>query len=899
MPVDLTFFSDIALTAEIDLFVIEMMFGFDHTIWNVRRGQLVITPDSTEPVEETEWNVRMFTYTDPMTSETSQRFKCLVCLPYNHKGTMTVVGEGRVFRVDTNDFDMINSGSATIAYDTRIPIIANRDIPDKFEHGQPYGQIFGLNRDVKMVASNPADADESFEIEGAMVDDDMQLYAWTLTDSIPRVPLPADLLTDTVWTVDSDPIALNADFTISMSANGYIRITLTSNGAGTIVLTGEDTGGSTLKETLTFTNDLAGRVQTTANPFGSTADIVATPSGFTAKQATYSRGYIGGFVLATTTTFAQYWAVHTAAVGSTAEGTVQITLRDDAVETSDSSDAVFAISDPVPPPQPQMAQVPDIERVGTQNLILTEAYDIEIDIQHLDTDDADNSVTVDGLLRGNYYDWDNSTGTLHIRGTADQLLTDKIWLITAENPNGSSTYNVQYNYVEREPVVTALARQTLYRGGFNEVLIPVANGVGDAEVEGLLVGLEQELIDQSGDGINDHVRVFGVPNQEANFTVTRGQLDVMASNTGGDDMATTEFDLEQDIPLFAFNNFSDSVYRIAPDGTLAWTNTELAATSGALSSSDGAVYSYYSDRGVRKIGQDGILAWTYTGLPSALYDIPVASSDGHVFFYDPTERNIYKITSDGTQAWANTNSFVSSRLVSGTEKFFASSDGGVFLYFIEDQNVSMVDADGDVDWTYSVLPSQNYSVVASSDGGVFAYSTHTRDMYKIDADGSLDWTYTTLPGQLIAYDAPIASSDGGVFAFRDDIDDMYKIDKDGNMDFTYTGLPNAVYDAPIASSDGGVFVFNEVNENIYKIDSNGTLAWSSTLPTGAYAELVAANDGGVFALRIRNNLGQSDSTVYRLNSDGTLAWTSTALPQTQGFYEPFGAFFGIPIIFGN
>ena len=193
MPVDLEFQTTHTLTAETDSVEIRLLVSFLTTVRNDRnQANINVTPDTTDPLDELFRN---------FVSEGAIDFVVLF-LPYGRQGTMTVEGTGTVFRTDTGAYDTINSGSALLTYDTRQPELIFSDLPTRYEPGDSASADFivGLNRNVTFDVTDPSNADQVFAFDGPYFGSAPGLYRYTGTGQ-PRLPLPADLLTATEWSL--------------------------------------------------------------------------------------------------------------------------------------------------------------------------------------------------------------------------------------------------------------------------------------------------------------------------------------------------------------------------------------------------------------------------------------------------------------------------------------------------------------------------------------------------------------------------------------------------------------------------------------------------------------------------------------------------------------------------
>lgn len=451
MPVDLTFDGTHTINVDDNIGLVTLPFTLQHDVACLDPlDHISITPDSTDPINDLYYAL----------IETATGYTLELAIPFGRTGTMTVAGEGTVFRTDTDTYDTINSGMALLTYDTRIPEIIDIDAPGSCRAGTTCHLIVEFNRNVTFDVTDPSDAHEVFTFEGTGVASGALVYAYIGTGT-PRLPIVGDLMSSSEWMV------MRRD------------------------------------------------------------------------------------------TYAQYFVLEFTSAETDAAGVFSVCLNPGVAVSFDGDDVLLAVSPPPPQPQPQMQLVPVIEKIATQFLTLEEEFEVEIDITGGTADEA----SVRGLALGSYAVLDETNQKIIIRGTAHSLLTDKTWVCNASGPNGDAeTVNQTYNYVQLAPVVSSLGKQNIYIGIPNQVLIPISNGPGDGTVITELIGLDHELIDNDGDGVNDHMRIFGTPPTGANFSITEGSFSVMAMNTGGDHTAVTEFRTRTNIDVYTSDIHTNNIY---------------------------------------------------------------------------------------------------------------------------------------------------------------------------------------------------------------------------------------------------------------------------------------------------------------------------------------------------
>ena len=268
---------------------------------------------------------------------------------------------------------------------------------------------------------------------------------------------------------------------------------------------------------------------------------------------------------------AQYFAVRFSQVPDTAQGTLNITLKDDVALTPDNENSLLAVTLPPPIPVPQMQAIPVIERIDTQFLELTEDFNVPINI----TGGTADKVSVRGLALGSYAEFDETNQRINIIGNANKLITDGMWRCFASGPNGDATsVNQIFNYVEVAPVVSSLSKQDVFIIISNEILIPISNNPSDGSVTTELIGLEHELVDNVGNGMNTHMRIYGTLPAGVNFGIDEGSFSIMGTNTGGDHSAITEFRINT-MPIFVAG--IDSFYDIIKIFNTANNNQQVGS----------------------------------------------------------------------------------------------------------------------------------------------------------------------------------------------------------------------------------------------------------------------------------------------------------------------------------
>ena len=165
---------------------------------------------------------------------------------------------------------------------------------------------------------------------------------------------------------------------------------------------------------------------------------------------------------------------------------------------------------------------PDIDEVSEQNLIIMERFSLTFSISR-----NPNRVTVEGLLDGLVYSFNDTTNECTISGRPEVLRENERWTVTARNNNGTSTYKIIYNIVQLAPVISTVSPQTFSPGQFVFISLSISNMPSKTDVRGELLGLKHEY----EEGI---MTITGRVDPNANFTIDGGELAVFAKNSGGE-----------------------------------------------------------------------------------------------------------------------------------------------------------------------------------------------------------------------------------------------------------------------------------------------------------------------------------------------------------------------------
>ena len=264
-----------------------------------------------------------------------------------------------------------------------------------------------------------------------------------------------------------------------------------------------------------------------------------------------------------------------------------------------------------------------IESINNQEITIgTEGYELPITI----TGDP-TSVEPTGNFEGFYHSWDASAGVLTIKSEmVSRLVLDAIWTINASKTGNSAQSEITYSVVLGAPIIDDPGDQTIYKGILFGLDIDIDNFPLISRVSGLQTAM-QYTPSETG------VKVEGLLPRDAVLTETTFVGEVYTENDGGDDTVDVTFDISDGSPVFLFNSSDDELYRINPDGTLAWTSEALTEVYSQIIATSTTVYLLVaSDSTLTAVNiADGMLAWTYDP-PTADYDLPIFTDDAVYLF---------------------------------------------------------------------------------------------------------------------------------------------------------------------------------------------------------------------------------------------------------------------------
>ena len=206
-----------------------------------------------------------------------------------------------------------------------------------------------------------------------------------------------------------------------------------------------------------------------------------------------------------------------------------------------------------------------IESINNQEITIgTEDYELPITI----TGDP-TSVEPTGNFEGFYHSWDASAGVLTIRPRATAFGFRRYGTINASKTGNSAQSEITYSVVLGAPIIDDPGDQTIYKGILFGLDIDIDNFPLISRVSGLQTAM-QYTPSETG------VKVEGVLPRDAVLTETSFVGEVYTENDGGDDRVDVTFNISDGSPVFLFNDTNDELYRINPDGTLAWTYEAFA-----------------------------------------------------------------------------------------------------------------------------------------------------------------------------------------------------------------------------------------------------------------------------------------------------------------------------------
>ena len=262
---------------------------------------------------------------------------------------------------------------------------------------------------------------------------------------------------------------------------------------------------------------------------------------------------------------------------------------------------------------------PVIAAVSEQDITIDTDYSLRVGITN---DPAE--VTVDGLLEGFAYTWHEDDDEVEIFGESTRLLGDAMWTVSAKETLTSTavTSEITYNVVPSAPIIEEIGEITVYRGHVTDVFVEIQNKPTQIIADGLLLGLKSEAdTEGESDNVTEGVRISGTVPNDAILTVDRADINIIASNNGGEDTDAGVLIISDETPV---------------GSELAYIMVNI----GRSLSSQGETFI----RGYNISGDDGTLVTEHEVsflLPAGITESNITADND--YFYIQNSEEIYKI----------------------------------------------------------------------------------------------------------------------------------------------------------------------------------------------------------------------------------------------------------------
>lgn len=158
-----------------------------------------------------------------------------------------------------------------------------------------------------------------------------------------------------------------------------------------------------------------------------------------------------------------------------------------------------------------------ISAFANQNVTI--GTDMALDINITGNPD---SAWIEGNLEGFHSFWDDPT--LQVRGTGTRLISNEPFTVFAKRGTDDPvTRRGSFSVLPAAPVISTVARQTLYRGGPNEIIVPISNKPALVRAKSKWFGMKYEPHSEG-------MRIFGdVPAAaDGDFSFADGVIEVLA-----------------------------------------------------------------------------------------------------------------------------------------------------------------------------------------------------------------------------------------------------------------------------------------------------------------------------------------------------------------------------------
>jgi streptogramin lyase len=293
--------------------------------------------------------------------------------------------------------------------------------------------------------------------------------------------------------------------------------------------------------------------------------------------------------------------------------------------------------------------------------------------------------------------------------------------------------------------------------------------------------------------------------------------------------------------VYTANGGSNTVSKIAPDGTTTTLGTTGAGPRGIAVDTDGNVYTSNLDAStVSKITPDGTS--TIVGTTGLKPRGIAVDTDGNVYTANTDSETVSKITPAGASTIFGTTGNTPVAIA-------IDANGNVYTANVDSDTVSKITAGG-ISTILGVTGSGPVDITVDADGNVYTANQASDDVSKIAPDGTTTTLGTTGAGPRgIALDAA-----GNIYTANRATDNVSKITAEGIsaiLGVTGSGPRGIAVDA-----DGNVYTSSTSSNTLSKITDTSTATFAATGDTSPITitglindteylmSLIAVNDAG-------------------------------------------------------
>jgi outer membrane protein assembly factor BamB len=353
---------------------------------------------------------------------------------------------------------------------------------------------------------------------------------------------------------------------------------------------------------------------------------------------------------------------------------------------------------------------------------------------------------------------------------------------------------------------------------------------------------------------------------EASINGSQNNITVWESKTGGWMDSSPALGSDGTIYFVGSNTFdfhNDTLYAVAPNGTLKWRSEScnITSKSAPLIGADNTIYLSGTSI-LYAFYPNGTSKWQYKAQDSTGMSSPVIAPDGTIYFSNSNK--FYAVNSNGTLKWVTNETNVTASHFSAP----ALSPDGTTIYFgggLDGNALYALNSDGSVKWSFPLegIGQGVYSPAVDQNGTIY-FTTEIYDSegskisYAVNFNGTQKWNFKISADQSFSsYNSPVLGSNGTVYlATNKGI--VYALSSDGNLKWKYQTDSKLPIDYAMAVDSNGTLYFG--SDYLYALDVNGTLKWRYQLNNN----LTPNNN----TLKVMAPIISSNGTLYVGSNDG-------------------------------